>query len=231
MPNRKQLPWLSFDCYDTLIRYSENKASRLEKLVRIKGGDNGAIVSAQETFAARERAMQAGAFRLLNEILRESLNDALNAVDLTCTAEDEEAMIDAVRTAPPFADVSAALNDLRRHFRLAVLSNSEPDIIRHSMIRIGVGMDAIVLASDAKCYKPAPGMFDKLLSRIGTPAADVTHVAQSFYHDIRPAKDKGFGRRIWINRYGRQGDNAYTPDNELPNLAALPHALIAPIEP
>ena len=225
MPNREHLPWLSFDCYDTLVRYTENKMSRLEELIRIKGGNYDVIASAQKAFADRERALQTGTFYLLNDILRKSLATAFDIANLPCTTEDEDAIIEAVRSAPPFADVPAALSDLKPHFRLAVLSNSEPDIIRHNMIRIGVGMDAIVLASDAKCYKPASGMFDKLLFRIGAPAANVTHVAQSFYHDIRPAKNKGFGRRIWINRYGREGDAAYTPDLELPDLTDLRNIL------
>ncbi len=226
MISRIQLPWLSFDCYDTLVRYSENKASRLEELIRGKGGNDEAVAIAQETFKIRERALQLGPFLLLNEVLRRSLKDAFYAVDLSCSAKDEEAMIDAVCTAPPFSDVKGALTDLRRHFRLAILSNSEPNIIRHNIVRIGVGMDAIVLASEAKCYKPASGMFDRLLSRIDANAADVTHIAQSFYHDISPSKDRGFGRRIWINRYQRKVDNANTPDHEFPGLEGLRNLLI-----
>ena len=130
-------------------------------------------------------------------------------------------MITAVREAEPFADVAPALGDLARDYRLAILSNSEPDIIRHNIARIGVPMDAVVLAAEAKCYKPAAGMFEALLSRLDAPASSITHIAQSFYHDMRTAKDLGFGRRIWINRYGRTGDAAYAPDAELPDLSGV----------
>ena len=226
MTNRKHLPWLSFDCYDTLIRYSETKALRLQELVKSKGGDNRAITLAQETFKYREREIQRGPFRPLNKVLRASLNDALDAVNLPCSPKDEEAIIEAVCGASPFEDVPDALKELKLNFRLALLSNSEPDIIRHNMLKIGVGMDAIVLASDAKCYKPASGMFETLLSRINEKAANVTHVAQSFYHDIRPAKDKGFRQRIWINRYSREGDPEFAPDYELPTLQELREILM-----
>jgi 2-haloacid dehalogenase len=64
-------------------------------------------------------------------------------------------------------------------------------------------------------------MFHTLLQRIDVPPAEVTHIAQSFYHDMRTAKDVGIGRRIWINRYGRNGDPAYTPDAELPDLSGV----------
>ncbi len=221
MTDRSTLPWLTFDCYDTLVTYSESKAECLAELIRARGGDGDTIDTAQAAFETREREIQTGPFKLLNAVLRESLNAAMATAGLDCTADDETALIDAVCTAPPFNDVPKAMRALRENFRLAILSNSEPDIIRHSIIRIGIGMDAIVLAADAKCYKPAPDMFRALLKRIKTPADQVTHVAQSFYHDIRPSKDAGFGGRIWINRYAREGDAAYAPDYELADLSGV----------
>ena len=64
-------------------------------------------------------------------------------------------------------------------------------------------------------------MFEELLQRIEAPAPNVTHIAQSFYPDMRTAKDLGFGRRVWINRYNRVGDPEYKPDAELVDLTNL----------
>jgi FMN phosphatase YigB (HAD superfamily) len=68
-------------------------------------------------------------------------------------------------------------------------------------------------------------MFEELLKRIEAPAPNVTHIAQSFYHDMRTAKDLGFGRRVWINRYNRVGDLEYKPDAELVDLTNLRQAI------
>ena len=68
------------------------------------------------------------------------------------------------------------------------------------------------------CVEPNQGMFEELLRRINQPSINVTHIAQSFYHDMRTAKELGFGKRIWINRYNRKGDPEYKPDAELSNL-------------
>ena len=68
-------------------------------------------------------------------------------------------------------------------------------------------------------------MFEALLKRIEAPAVSVTHIAQSFYHDMRTAKDLGFGRRVWINRYNRAGDQEYQPDSELVDLTGLRQAV------
>ena len=220
MPNDTR-PWLSFDCYDTLVRYSESKATALAALVHAKVGGDEAQALAQETFETVERGLQKGPFAPLNVILRESLRAAFAAVGIKSTPDDEDTMITAVCEAEPFADVAPALCDLNHDHRLAILSNSEPDIIRHNIARIGVPMDIVVLATEAKCYKPAAGMFEALLARINAPASSVTHIAQSFYHDMRAAKDLGFGRRIWINRYGRTGDAAYAPNAELSDLSGV----------
>ncbi len=225
MDRREESPWLTFDCYDTLVRYSESKAETLAALVRGKGGDDRAVDAAQTAFEASEKELQLGAFQLLNAILRESLHRAFEAAGLAGTVADEEMMIEAVRGAEPFPEVVEVLRDLKRDHRLAILSNSEPDIIRHNVVRLGTGFDAIVLAYHAECYKPAVGMFDALLERVGAPPAAVTHIAQSFYHDMRTAKDVGIGRRIWINRYGREGDLAYVPDVVLSDLSGVRGAL------
>ena len=219
-------PWLTFDCYDTLIRYSENKAAVLADLVRSKGGDETAITAAQKAFEASERKLQLGEFMTLNAVLRSSLHTALTTVAFNTTKADEETIIDAVKNAEPFPDVRASLADLKHDHRLAVISNSEPDIIRHNIQAINVEFDAVVLATQAKCYKPNPRMFFALLARINEIAENVTHIAQSFYHDMRTSRDLGFGRRIWINRYGRISDPAYSPDAELPNLYNLRNFLL-----
>jgi hypothetical protein len=42
---------------------------------------------------------------------------------------------------------------------------------------------------------------------------------------MRTAKDLGFGRRVWINRYNRVGDLEYKPDAELVDLTNLRQAI------
>lgn len=214
-------PWLTFDCYDTLVRYSEGKAAALATLVREKGGDDTAVDRAQSAFEACEKKLQLGPFIILDAVLRKSLHAGLEAAGLPITASDEETIIKAVKLSEPFPDTGPALADLKRDFRLAILSNSEPEIIRHNIVSIGIEFDAVVLAAEAKCYKPDPNMFRELLDRIDETPENVTHIAQSFYHDMRTSKDLGFGRRLWINRYGRGGDPDYTPDAELSDLTSV----------
>ena len=56
---------------------------------------------------------------------------------------------------------------------------------------------------------------------------DILHVAQGFEYDIVPAHAVGWDR-VWINRYGRAGDQAYGPYVELPDLSQLPTLIGGP---
>ena len=222
----KHKPWLTFDCYDTLVRYTESKSAALEDLVLAKGGTKDLTKSAWIAFEASERSLQKENFLPLNQILKSSLKLAFETIGLSSITSDENRMLSAVKDAEPFSEVSEVLSDLKQDYRLAILSNSEPDIIRSNIARIGVTFDEVVLASQAKCYKPSVGMFNELIQRINESPKNITHIAQSFYHDMRMAKDLGFGRRIWVNRYKKQGDPSYTPDAEISNISRLREKLL-----
>ena len=222
----KHKPWLTFDCYDTLVRYTESKSATLEDLVLAKGGTKDLTKSAWLAFEASERRLQKENFLPLNQILKSSLKSAFETIGLSSTTSDENRMLSAVKDAEPFSEVAEVLSDLKHDYRLAILSNSEPDIIRFNIARIGVTFDEVVLASQAKCYKPSVGMFNELIHRINESPKDITHIAQSFYHDMRTAKDLGFGRRIWVNRYKKQGDPSYTPDAEISDISRLREELL-----
>ena len=213
--------WLTFDCYDTLVRYTESKSATMTEIISTKGGTKDIVDSAWSVFQSSERRLQTEEFLPLNQVLKKSLKFALNEIGFESTTSDEDKMLLAVKGADPFPEVNQVLSELKQDYKIAILSNSEPDIIRFNIAKIGVTFDEVVLASEAKCYKPAAGMFNELIKRLNEDPKNITHIAQSFYHDMRTAKDLGFGRRIWINRYKKQGDFSYKPDAEVSDMRRL----------
>lgn len=213
--------WLTFDCYDTLVRYTESKSATMTEIISTKGGTKDIVDSAWSVFQSSERRLQTEDFLPLNQVLKKSLKFALNEIGFESTTSDEDKMLLAVKDADPFPEVNQVLSELKQDYKIAILSNSEPDIIRFNIAKIGVTFDEVVLASEAKCYKPAAGMFNELIKRLNEDPKNITHIAQSFYHDMRTAKDLGFGRRIWINRYKKQGDFSYKPDAEVSDMRRL----------
>jgi 2-haloacid dehalogenase len=123
----------------------------------------------------------------------------------------------------PFPEVPGALAELRgRDFRLAILSNTDPDLLAASVERIGVEIDDAITAAEAGSYKPAPGHWERFFERHSVEPKQHVHVGASLYHDIEPAARMGM-KAVWINRLHEQTD--LSPAAELPDLSRLPDVL------
>ncbi len=121
------------------------------------------------------------------------------------------------------AAVLLALAELRaRGWRLAILSNSDRDLIAASQRRLGVPFDVTIVAEDVESYKPAHAHWLRFLEVTGADPARHAHVAASLFHDVAPARELGL-TCVWINRLAEVPGPQ--PTLELPDLATLPDAL------
>ena len=128
-----------------------------------------------------------------------------------------------------------ALADLKRHYKLVILSNVDRQNFAGSNKKLAVAFDAICTAEDIGSYKPNPKNFEYLIARVrelGHDKSEILHTAQSLYHDHAPAEALGLAR-CWINRRGDKGmgSGATNPvarmpklDFEFPTLAAMAEA-------
>jgi 2-haloacid dehalogenase len=113
---------------------------------------------------------------------------------------------------PAFPDSAEALQYLRRHYKLVILSNVDRVSFRASNDRLKVTFDAIYTAQDIGSYKPSDRNFAYLLEHLrsdfGFGKADILHVAQSLFHDHAPANRAGLAS-AWIDRrHAAQGFGA-----------------------
>lgn len=137
---------------------------------------------------------------------------------------DGEALIAAVPTFGPFPDVPPALERIRSHCRIVIVTNSDDDLIAENVRRIGVPFDHVITSEQARAYKPSPAMFQHVLDALDCDPSDILHVAQGFRYDIIPTHDLGW-RQVWINRRQLPGDGIHRPYRELPDLSGLPAVL------
>ena len=116
-----------------------------------------------------------------------------------------------------------ALEELRRRgWLLAILSNSDRELIAASQRRLGVPFDLTVVAEDVGSYKPAHGHWQRFYERSAARPERHVHVAASLFHDIAPAAELGIPS-VWINRLGEPDDER--PARTLEDLAGLPDTL------
>ncbi len=149
---------------------------------------------------------------------------AIAAVEeLPLSQRDVYALADSLPRWPAFEEVPRALQQLRDWgWRLAILSNTDPDLLAASLEQIKTPVDLRVTAAEAGSYKPAHGHWQRFFEITGVPKSRHVHVAASLYHDIAPANDLGL-KAVWINRLGEKSDLPRAA--ELPDLTALPQTL------
>jgi 2-haloacid dehalogenase len=210
--------WASFDCYGTLIDWHAGIRAQLARLW--PHADAEALLRRYHEIEPR---VQAGRGIPYRDVMAETLAGLGAAEDLTVPAGEQDALASSLPSWPVFPEVPRALGELRaRGWRLAILSNTDRDLLDASLAAIGVPVDLTVVASEIGSYKPSHGHWTVFLERSAAPRDGHVHVAASLFHDIAPAAELGL-TAVWIDREGETSDlpRAVT----LPDLAALPDRL------
>jgi 2-haloacid dehalogenase len=214
---------VTFDCYGTLIDFDLNRVTRaiLGDRLRTDGVDEAEFL---RDFRVMRFQAVLEPYRPYREVLAASLEHAMRLHGLPYRREDGDALAAAVPTFGPFPEVPAALSRLKETYQIAIISNTDDDLIRGNVERIGVHFDFVITAEQARAYKPQRRAFEYALRIAGRTPDQVIHVAQGFEYDIIPTYGLGM-RRIWINRSGRRGSSAYMPYEELRDMSPLPGLL------
>jgi 2-haloacid dehalogenase len=206
--------WATFDCYGTLIDWDGGVRATLTEVF---GPER--VAELLDRYHEIEPGLQDDGKRTYRDILTEAMRR------LGAPAGREHELAESLPAWVAFPDVREPLEEIRRRgWKVAILSNTDPDLIAASQVQIGLVFDEVVVASEIGSYKPAHRHWEVFFARTGAPRAGHVHVAQSLFHDIAPANELGL-RSVWINRSGEQSHDGARPDRELPDRAGLPDVL------
>jgi 2-haloacid dehalogenase len=206
--------WATFDCYGTLIDWD---GGIRDELVRVFGEDSA------DDLLARYHEVEADLERDGRLSYREVLTAAMRALGAPDGAE--HGLVDSLPAWRAFPEVRDSLDALRgRGWKLAILSNTDDDLIAASQVSIGVPFDEVVVAQEIGSYKPAHKHWEEFFARTRASREHHIHVAASLFHDIAPANELGL-RSVWINRTGETAHDGARPDCELADLVRLPETL------
>jgi 2-haloacid dehalogenase len=210
--------WATFDCYGTLIDWMGGIRATLASLW--PGVDVDELL---HLYHRIEPAVQAHEPMTYRRVMSEVLWRIAAAERLVIPDGRTDALAESLPGWPVFPEVPTALRALReRGWRLAILSNTDADLLDASLTAVGVEVDVRVVASDIGSYKPAPGHWETFFDRTGAERERHVHVAASLFHDVEPAARLGL-RCVWINRESETSDLPRA--GELPDLSALPDLL------
>ena len=210
--------WATFDCYGTLIDWFDGVRSQLVRLW--PDADTEALLT---SYLRAEARLQEGRGTPYREVMAEALEAVGQEQDATVPQNERYALAASLPSWGVFPEVPDALRELRaRGWKLAILSNTDPDLLDASIRAIDVPIDERIVASDIGSYKPAFGHWETFFRRTGADRTRHVHVAASLFHDIEPCAKLGLPA-VWINR---RGEISMVPRSaELPDLRDLPDTL------
>lgn len=218
---------VTFDCYGTLVDWNAGLGNALSKAA---GAARPAVDGAARLLAAYhelEPVVEAESRRSYREILIETAQRAVRRCGWEMSLEAAAYLPDSLPNWPLFPDTNAALERLyAAGYRLGILSNVDDDLLAGTRRHFSVPFELIVTAQRVGSYKPALGHFQTARRLIGD--ARWLHAAQSYFHDIVPARMLGIPV-AWINRLDEQASGIARPDREFSDLAGFADWL-APLE-
>ncbi|MFN3306572.1 MAG: haloacid dehalogenase type II [Candidatus Kapaibacteriota bacterium] len=213
---------MTFDCYGTLIDWETGIINALKPLLEMEkiSLHNETIL---ELYALFESKIEQGEYITYKEVLR-------NVVKMFnqhfSTNIDLDSLLKSFQSWEPFEDTLETLMKLKSRFKLVILSNVDKDLFELTKKKLVVQFDRVFTAEEIKVYKPSKKFFEYAITNLKIDVKNIVHIAQSLYHDVKPAKELGIST-VWVNRRkGKGGGGAtphieVTPDLEVPDLKSL----------
>lgn len=220
---------LTFDCFGTLIDWETGILQAVRPVLSVHGvrATDEAIL---ERFARLEAEEEAGEYRPYRDVLRNVMGRLGREFECELVERELDRLPDSMKRWPAFADTAAALQRLAERFTINIISNVDDDLFEGVAPKLGVDPDRVVTAQYCRSYKPAPRNFKVMLALLDLPREQVVHVAQSLYHDIRPARELGL-KSVWVRRGSTKAGGGATvpapgatPDIDVPDLRAFADA-------
>jgi 2-haloacid dehalogenase len=218
---------ITFDCYGTLVQWYQAVTSGVSTVLQAHRGDAGSMQTEEVIGDFRKEAYRLQAdpvYQPYKTILTAALKVALAKQGLDAAPGDGDRFLSRLRAVPPHPETPSVLRRLGQHYRLAVISNSDDDLIAGTIALLGAPLDRVVTAQQARAYKPDHQLFRYAHEALGVTKDQVIHVGMGPYTDLKVCHEMGI-RAIWINRHGEPANPDWPADAVLPDLTGLAEVL------
>lgn len=212
---------LTFDCYGTLIDWESGMVAGLkpltDRLSRELSRDD--ILEAHAFHESTQQRWTPG-YRY-SDLLAIVYKRLAEEWGVSVTPEECARYGQSVKDWPAFPDSAEALQYLKQHYELVILSNVDNVSFAASNERLQVEFDAIYTAQDVGSYKPSDRNFEYMLEHLGRRGIEksqILHTAESLFHDHVPAARHGL-TSCWIyRRHDQEGFGATMDPGNRPDI-------------
>ncbi len=216
MPLPKDVRFVSFDCYGTLIDWETGAFDAYQKEAQRDGFtlDRNTVVS---QFLEIQHEIQRGSYELYAEVLRRTAVRSAREMGWDLEPSRSGFLPDSVPGWQAFRETNAQLERFAKKFEIGILSNIDDKLLGATRRHFRVDFDLVVTAQQVRSYKPDPAHFKECQRRIEGKKGWV-HIASGYSTDIEPCI-KAKIPVIWVNRRGDVLEaNQKKPDAEVKTL-------------
>jgi 2-haloacid dehalogenase len=221
-----------FDQYGTVVDMQTGLTEAVTPYLRGKGwtGDPHALV----TWWRRTHFENSMIDALLQrehtpyrEIGHRSLDWVLERARIPHTMDEVRHLVAQIERLRPFPEVPAALARLKTRFRIAVLSNGDPDMLDAAKPHHGIPFDIVISAAAANAFKPHVATYLRAAAIMGVPLDAVLFVANHAF-DCIGAKSAGMHAAFVDRRKRPFGATPHQPDLVVADMTELADVLVGP---
>lgn len=220
MPIPKNIAWVTFDVYGTLIDWESGIYDAFAKEAE---RDGFAMVARDELislFHEVSREVESGSYELYAEVLRRTALEMAKRLEWDLEPSRSGFLPDSIPRWTPFRETNPQLQRLAKTFKLGLISNIDDKLLGQTRRHIPVDFDLVVTAQQVRSYKPELAHFVEFARRIGGKKGWV-HVASSHYHDVLPCLKQRVPI-VWLNRSKHPLESSQRkPTAEVHNLREL----------
>jgi 2-haloacid dehalogenase/putative hydrolase of the HAD superfamily len=213
----KDIQWVTFDVYGTLIDWEKGVTDAFQK----EADRDGFTLDKDELvplFHEICRDVEGGSYELYAEVLRRTAVEIAKRLNWPLEPSRSNFLPNSVERWPPFRETNPALKKFVKRFQTGLISNIDDKLLGQTRRHIPHDYELVVTAQQVRSYKPDPAHFKEFARRIGGKKGWV-HVANSLHHDVEPCIKEKIPV-VWVNRRGEELEpGRKKPDAEVKTLA------------
>jgi 2-haloacid dehalogenase len=209
----KEVKFVTFDCYGTLIDWETGVYEAFQKEADRDGFtiDRDVLVP---RFIEVQREIQRGSYELYAEVLRRTAVRVAAELGWDLEPSRSNFLPDSVPRWMPFRETNAQLERFGKKYEAGILSNIDDKLLGATRRHFRTDFDLVVTAQQVRSYKPDPAHFKECQRRIAGLKKNWVHIASGYPTDVEPCLKLKIPV-IWVNRHGEVIEGAKKPDGEV----------------
>jgi 2-haloacid dehalogenase/putative hydrolase of the HAD superfamily len=216
VPLPKDVRFVSFDCYGTLIDWESGAFDAYQKEAQRDGFtvDRNVLIP---LFIEIQHEIERGSYELYAEVLRRTAVRSAKEMGWDLEPSRSNFLPNSVPAWPAFRETNAQLERFSKKLEIGILSNIDDKLLGATRRHFRVDFDLVVTAQQVRSYKPDLAHFKECQRRIEGKKGWV-HIASGYEADVEPCL-KAKIPVIWVNRRGETLEPSQKkPDAEVKTL-------------